>query len=515
MRVLFATSEIHPLMKTGGLADVSASLPHALFELGVDIRLVMPAYADTLARLKAWQVVSELNLGIFGHARLLRSQIPNSPVPLYLIEHPSFSTRQGNPYNDASGHAWPDNAERFTLFCRASEMLALNQAMLDWQPDIVHGNDWQTGLLLALLHENPRAPQSLITIHNLAYQGVFSRATFDALGLPASLWRPDAIEHWGEMNCLKAGLNAAHKIATVSPSYAREIQTPAFGAGLDGLLRARQADVVGMVNGIDMDEWNPASDAHLAAPYSLDTLQNKVLNKHALQAEMGLNHHADAMLIGMVGRMTEQKGLDVVLEAADAIMQMPVQLAILGGGDATLEAAFQALMQRYPGRISVRLGYNEGLAHRIEAGSDVFLMPSRFEPCGLNQLYSLRYGTPPIVHGVGGLNDTVIDTYTATLADGRANGFVMRNLDVPAIVWGVGRALEFYRQPAIWQSIQRHGMSQDFSWTQSARQYLDIYQIIATQNTPVAPEDKLVETRIEPVIAPAKAPPRTRTRSKT
>ena len=512
MRVLFATSEIHPLMKTGGLADVSASLPHALFELGIDIRLVMPAYADTLARLKAWQVVSELNLGIFGLVRLLRSQMPNSPVPLYLIEHPSFSTRAGNPYNDTTGHAWPDNAERFTLFSRACEMLALDQAMLDWQPDIVHGNDWQTGLLLALLRDNPLAPPSLITIHNLAYQGVFSRATFDALGLPASLWRPDAIEHWGEMNCLKAGLNAARKIATVSPSYAREIQTPAFGAGLDGLLRARQADVVGMVNGIDMDEWNPASDPHLAAGYNENTLSNKALNKHALQAEMGLDHDSEAMLIGMVGRMTEQKGLDVVLAAADAIMQQPVQLAMLGGGDATLEVAFQALMQRYPGRVSVRLGYNEGLAHRIEAGSDVFLMPSRFEPCGLNQLYSLRYGTPPIVHGVGGLNDTVIDTYTATLANGSANGFVMRNLDVPAIVWGIGRALEYYQQPAVWQALQRHGMTQDFSWTQSAQQYLDIYQAIATQNTPAAPEDMPAD---KPVVASAKAPPRARARAKT
>lgn len=500
MRVLFATSEIYPLMKTGGLADVSASLPHALFELGVDIRLVMPAYADTLARLKSWQVVSELNLGVFGMARLLRSQMPDSPVPLFLVEHPDFSTRVGNPYNDATGHAWPDNAERFTLFSRACEMLALNQAMLDWQPDVVHGNDWQTGILLSLLRENPKAPPSLITIHNLAYQGVFDRATFDQLGLPASLWRPDAAEHWGEMNFLKAGLNAARKIATVSPSYAREIQTPTFGAGLDGLLRMRHADVVGMVNGIDMDEWDPAKDKYLAAAFSLATLENKALNKQALQVEMGLELDADALLIGMVGRMAEQKGLDVVLAAADQIMQRPVQLAMLGGGDQTLETGFQALMQRYPGRVSVRLGYNEGLAHRIEAGSDVFLMPSRFEPCGLNQLYSLRYGTPPIVHGVGGLNDTVIDTYEATLADGSANGFVMRNLDVPAILWGVSRALEFFQQPTVWQTLQAHGMSKDFSWTASAQQYLDLYQELA---------EKPAQS------APLPTPPRSRTHRKT
>ncbi len=512
MRVLFATSEIHPLMKTGGLADVSASLPQALFELGVDIRLVMPAYADTLARLKAWQVVSELNLGLFGHARLLQSHLPGSRVPLFLIEHPSFSTRTGNPYNDSTGHAWPDNAERFTLFCRACEMLALNQAMLDWQPDIVHGNDWQTGILLALLRDNPQSPPSLITIHNLAYQGVFNRATFDALGLPQNLWRSDALEHWGDMNCLKAGLNAARKIATVSPSYAREIQTPAFGNGLDGLLRQRHADVLGMVNGIDIDEWNPATDPHLAANYTLDNMEHKALNKLALQREMGLEIDTEAMLIGMVGRMTEQKGLDVVLAAADQIMQRPVQLAMLGGGDARLEAAFQALMQRHPGRVSVRLGYDEGLAHRIEAGSDVFLMPSRFEPCGLNQLYSLRYGTPPIVHGVGGLNDTVIDTFEATLADGSANGFVMRNLDVPAILWGVSRALEFFQQPKVWATLQAVGMTQDFSWSASAQRYLDIYHQLASTHDELTPASKAPAPETSPAVS---RPTRSRATRKT
>ncbi|OYY73368.1 MAG: starch synthase [Gammaproteobacteria bacterium 28-57-27] len=503
MRVLFATSEIHPLMKTGGLADVSASLPHALFELGVDIRLVMPAYADTLARLKSWQVVSELNLGICGMARLLRSKMPDSPVPLYLIEHPDFSTRSGNPYNDTTGHAWPDNAERFSLFSRACEMLALDQAMLDWQPDIVHGNDWQTGILLSLLRENPLAPPSLITIHNLAYQGVFSRATFNQLDLPQSLWRPDALEHWGEMNCLKAGLNAARKIATVSPSYAREIQTPTFGQGLDGMLRQRHTDVVGMINGIDMEAWNPQKDAYLAAPFSTDTLDDKALNKLALQTEMQLENDADALLIGMVGRMAEQKGLDVVLAAADRLMQLPIQLAILGGGDPVLEAGFQTLMLRYPGRISVRLGYNEGLAHRIEAGSDAFLMPSRFEPCGLNQLYSLRYGTPPIVHGVGGLNDTVIDTYEATLNNGTANGFVMRNLDVPAILWGVNRALEFFRQPEVWRTLQSHGMTQDFGWASGAQSYLELYQELAAK-----PGETV------PALTPPPSPTRSRARSK-
>lgn len=479
MRVLFASSEIYPLMKTGGLADVSASLPQALHAMGVDIRTVMPAYADTLHKLKAWKVVSELNLGHFGRARLLQASMPGNAIPLYLVDHPSFSERPGNPYNDSHGHAWADNAERFTLFSRACELLALDQAMLDWQPQIVHGNDWQTGVLLALLRDNPLAPPSLITIHNLAYQGVFNRGTFDALHLPAALWRAEALEHWGEMNCLKAGLNAARKITTVSPSYAREIQTAEFGAGLDGLLRQRASDVIGILNGIDLDDWNPAHDPHLASYYDVHAMQGKVINKRALQDEMGLQADDQAMLIGMVGRMTDQKGLDVVLNAAEALLDLPVQLAILGGGDEGLQQGFLRLMQRHPGRVSVRLGYNEGLAHRIEAGSDVFLMPSRFEPCGLNQMYSLRYGTPPIVHGVGGLNDTVVDTYEATLADGTANGFVMRNLDVNAILWGVGRALEYFRQPKVWQTLQRQGMQGDFGWTQSAQQYLDIYHELA------------------------------------
>jgi starch synthase len=510
MRVLFTTSEIYPLMKTGGLGDVSASLPMALHEIGVDIRLVMPGYADTLTKLAAWRVVAELNLGIFGQARLLQTTLPTTRIPLLLVDHPLFSTRSGNPYNDATGHAWPDNPERFTLFNRVCEMLALDQVLLDWQPDVIHANDWQTGLLLALLSLNPLAPPSLITIHNMAYQGILSHADFINLGLPAALWNPQGVEHFGEVNNLKAGLNGARVITTVSPSYAREIQTPLFGQGLDGLLRQRHADVVGILNGIDMHAWNPANDPALPHAYDVDTLSNKALNKHALQLEMGLEADADALLIGMIGRMVEQKGLDVVLAAADRMMAMPVQLAILGGGDQGLEAGFKALTQRYPGRISLRLGYNEALAHRIEAGSDTFLMPSRFEPCGLNQMYSLRYGTPPIVHGVGGLNDTIVDTFESTLANGTANGFVMRNLDIPAILWGVGRALEFYRQPKLWQTIQTHGMRQDFSWINSAQRYLDIYQYLAEKQEDSVSEGVAAET----AIAVPKPAPRPRARTK-
>lgn len=481
LSLLFATSEVHPLIKTGGLGDVSGSLPQALKAQGVDVRIVMPAYADTLKRLSSWRPISEMQIAPFGVLRLLQTTLPGSKVPLILVEHPLFSERAGNPYNDADGHAWPDNAERFTLFSRACEMIALNQAALDWQPDIAHANDWQSGLLLALLSMNPDAPPGLITIHNLAYQGVFDKATFERLHLPARLWTPDGVEHWGEMNCLKAGINGARFITTVSPSYANEIQTPFFGNGLDGLLRHRQRDVIGILNGIDPNEWNPAHDTSIPHPFDAKKLDGKRLNKQALQQELGLIVDDDALVIGLVGRMAEQKGLDLVLYAAEELMERPVQIAMLGGGDKLLEAGFTALMARYPGRVHVRLGYNESLAHRIEAGSDVFLMPSRFEPCGLNQMYSLRYGTPPIVHGVGGLNDTVVDTTEDTLKEGTANGFVIRHLDPGAILWAVDQALTYFKKPKIWRDIQKNGMRSDFTWEVSARQYIDLYHRTLTE----------------------------------
>lgn len=464
-------------MKTGGLGDVSSSLPQALCALGVDVRIVMPAYADTLARLQTWRPRSELFIPPFGRFTLLEALLPRSEVPLLLVDHPLFSERTGNPYNASTGHAWPDNAERFALFSRACERIALNQASLEWQPDLVHANDWQSGLLLALLKEQQSsAPPSLITIHNLAYQGVFDHASFTAMQLPANLWQPHGVEHWGEMNCLKAGINGARFVTTVSPTYAREIQTPAFGNGLDGLLRERQNDVVGILNGIDVEEWDPAHDPTLPHGFDADHLADKLHNKRALQHELGLEEDDQALLVGLIGRMAEQKGLDMVLKVADALMDLPIQIAVLGSGDKALETGFLDWMDRYPGRVSVRIGYSEGLAHRIEAGSDAFLMPSRFEPCGLNQMYSLRYGTPPIVHGVGGLKDTVVDTYDATLADNSANGFVMQHLDAHAILWGVGRAVEYFNQPKLWQAIQRNGMATDFSWKKSALQYLALYQ---------------------------------------
>lgn len=477
LRILFTTSEAHPLMKTGGLGDVSGSLPSALRALGADVRLIMPAYADTLARLPACcPPLSELHLEPFGPCRILETILPDSDVPVLLVEHPLFSSRPGNPYNTTDGHAWPDNAERFTLFCRACELIALDRAGIGWQPDIVHANDWQSGLLLALLQLHPHSPARLITIHNLAYQGVFDRATFERLGLPWELWQPHGVEHWGEMNFLKAGINGARFITTVSPSYAREIQTPPFGNGLDGLLRHRQADVVGILNGINPREWDPVHDPALPHNYDAEHLDAKRENKRALQAELGLAQDDDALLIGIIGRMTEQKGLDLVLQAADSVLAMPVQMAVLGSGDKALEMRFMELMGRHPGRVSVHPGYNEGLAHRIEAGSDAFLMPSRFEPCGMNQMYSLRYGTLPIVHGVGGLNDTVVDITPETLADGTANGIVMRYLDAPAIFWAVGQALGHFRDKARWHALQRTGMRCDFSWEKSAGQYLELYR---------------------------------------
>jgi len=474
LSVLFATSEAYPLMKTGGLADVSGALPAALTELGVDVRIVMPRYGD-LALREDQTTEQVARLDVLGQpVDILRTAMPDSGVPVYLVDHPTFSARQGNPYMGPDGNSWHDNPDRFALFARAAVALATGQADPDWLPDVVHANDWQTGLIPALLHEAD-TPKTVFTLHNLAYQGVFDRSTFERLGLPWSLWRSDGLEFWGNMSFIKGGIVFSDRITTVSPNYAREIQTHEFGYGLDGLLRHRSESLVGILNGIGSD-WEPETDSALVATYSSSALEGKQTNKAALQKELGLPIRDDVPLIVHVGRLVEQKGTDLLIQALSMLGQRDVQFACLGSGESRFEQALRARAEADPERIAVRIGYDEGLAHRMEGGGDAFIMPSRFEPCGLNQLYSLRYGTVPLVHHVGGLADTVTPVTPATLRDGTATGVVMSHLDMNAILWSIDEFSALFHRPDNLARVRQNAMAQHYGWGASARSYLALYR---------------------------------------
>jgi starch synthase len=481
MKVLFVTSEAYPLIKTGGLADVCGSLPAALQRLGVDVRLLMPAYRDAVAQAGRLKPVARLRVpGVDSEIGLHEGRLPGTPVKAWLIDHPPFFARPGNPYHDPDGHPWSDNAARFALLGRTACEIALGRTSLKWRPDIVHCHDWQAGLVPALLSSEPTRPATLFTIHNLAYQGLFSHGTFVSLDLPPHLWSLDALEFHGNLSFIKGGLAFADWLTTVSPTYASEIQTSVFGHGLDGLLRHHADRLTGILNGIDAGLWNPARDPYLASRFSARRLPAKRPNKHALQEEFGLPVDDDVALIGMIGRMVHQKGIDQVLAALPALMREKIQLVVLGTGVAEFERAVREAATRYAGRMSVLIGYDEPLAHRIEAGADIFLMPSRFEPCGLNQMYSLRYGTVPVVRRVGGLADTVVDATPEALRDGSATGIVFDGDGEEELVTAVRRALALYAKPRTWRRLMQNGMRQDFSWKHSAEEYLTLYDWVSS-----------------------------------
>ena len=478
LRILFAASEAHPLIKTGGLADVAGSLPRALTGLKQQVRLVLPAYGSLLARIDKPREVAAFTIDDQA-VRLLATTLPGSRVTTWLVDCPELYDRPGNPYLGPDGQPWPDNALRFMRFAEAVVRIANDAAGLNWQPDLVHCHDWQTGMVPALLSRQASRPATVFTIHNLAYQGLFPYEIFLALGLPQEWWSYHALEFHGQLSFIKGGLVFADRLTTVSPTYAREIQTPAFGYGLDGLLRHRANVLTGILNGIDTQEWNPGTDPRLVQTYNRRTLARKTVNKTALQAQTGLPERDDVLLLGMVSRLVEQKGVDILIDALDALMTRPVQLVILGSGEARFEQALQAARLRHPERIALKIGYDETLAHRIEAGADVFLMPSRFEPCGLNQMYSMRYGTPPLVRPVGGLADTVIDATAEHLADGTATGFHCHGEHGGDLLATIERALTLWHQPERWRRLQEAGMSRDFSWHHSAGEYLALYRQIA------------------------------------
>jgi starch synthase len=476
MRILFASSEAHPLVKTGGLGDVSASLPAALKRRRHDVRLVLPAYPRALSRLAD---ATRLPGPADAPWSLIQGYLPGTSVMVYLVDWPKYFERDGDPYRATDGSDWPDNPQRFAAFARAVSALAVNAAQLDWAPQILHLNDWQTGLVPVFLRGHPQRPPTVFTIHNLAYQGLFPESVRHALDLPEDVWNMQALEFHGQLSFMKGGLVFSDLITTVSPTYAREIQTPEAGMGLDGVLRARSASLYGILNGVDYREWSPERDGYLEGHYSADDLSGKAVNKAALQRDLRLPVRADLPVLGHVGRMVEQKGIDLLLEAcAPFLGGGRMQLALVGSGEKRFEDAARALAAAHPQQCSVVISYNETLAHRIEAGSDAFLMPSRFEPCGMNQMYSLRYGTPPIVHATGGLGDTVIDATPATLRNGTATGFCFVPASVTALTGAIERALALFNEPGQerWRMVMRNGMVRDFGWDSSSAAYLDLYR---------------------------------------
>ncbi|HED35392.1 MAG TPA: glycogen synthase GlgA [Gammaproteobacteria bacterium] len=473
--ILYISSEAFPLIKTGGLGDVAGSLPGALLKQSQDVRLLLPAYPEVLTKIKNSKIIART--AYYNQpVNIIETRLPGSMVTVWLVDCPSVFNRPGGPYCDEHGTPREDNALRFALFCLAATDIGLNKLNINWRADIVHCNDWQSALVPALLSLHPNRPATVFTIHNLAYQGVFDQQTFHDLHMPDELWAMQGVEFHGQFSFIKGGLAYADKITTVSPRYAKEICQPENGYGLDGLLRFRQQDLSGIINGIDEKYWNPGTDRHLVQKFNRRTLDKKLINKTQLQKDLSLPQKTAVPMIGMVGRLVEQKGLDIILLCADALLKRNIQLVILGSGESHYEMKLTELAQRHPQRLKVIIGYNEQLAHKIEAASDLYLMPSIFEPCGLNQLYSLSYGSLPIVTSVGGLADTVINASEKNIKNNTANGFVLDEISPSALINTIDYAITCYKKPALWRKIQLKAMGEDFSWRNSAEQYITLYQ---------------------------------------
>jgi starch synthase len=476
MRVLFVTSEVSPLIKTGGLADVSAALPSALRRLGDDVRVLMPGYPQVLRALASFKVEAFFSgVAEFPDFRLFVSEFSDG-VPLWVIDCPELFQREGGIYQDSTGKDWPDNPLRFGLLSKVAAILGGPDSPIDWKPEVVHCNDWQTGLTPAYMHFSPGSAPCVMTVHNLAFQGVFPPQWVEELELPPESFHPHGAEFYGNLSFLKAGLYYAHHVTTVSPTYAEEIQTESLGFGLQGLLKNRNKTLSGILNGIDAAEWNPETDPALAQSYTANKMAGKAANKRALQKQMGLNLDPDVPLFGLVSRFTHQKGVDIVFEIAPQLIASHAQLVLLGSGDTAMQSNAMELAKRYPDQVATMIGFDEGLSHLIEAGADIFLMPSRFEPCGLNQMYSQRYGTPPIVHATGGLADSVVDCTSTTLEQGSATGFVFDEMTAQGLLSCLQRALATFHNKKEWKEVQLNGMRKDFGWQPSAAKYHAIYE---------------------------------------
>jgi starch synthase len=491
MQVLQVSAEMAPLLKTGGLGDVTGALPDALAAAGVDVRVLLPGFravrdgVERLEPLAAWVTP-------WGQrAHVLRGTLRQRVA--YVIDAPALYERGGGPYVDEHGKPHADNHRRFALLGQVAA--ALGGAGLDpgWRAQVVHAHDWHAALAPAYLHHARRAhthghthahtrsagaapARCVFTVHNLAFQGVFPAAAFNELGLPKSAFHIDGVEFHGHVSFMKAGLQYADRITTVSPTYAHEIQTPEQGCGLDGLLRKHRHQLSGILNGVDRSIWDPASDRMIEQNYDAEQLSHKAANKAALQRQFGLAVQGDAPLFGIVSRFTEQKGLQLALAALPELLERGGQLVVLGSGEPELEAAFRAAAEHHPRSVAVHIGHDETLSHRVFAGTDVTLVPSRFEPCGLTQLYALAYGSLPLVHRVGGLADTVVDVALENLADGTATGFVFDRFDAAGCRAPVRRAFALFDRRLEWQRVQRAAMRQRFDWSTAAARYVALYR---------------------------------------
>jgi starch synthase len=475
MTILLASSEVHPFSKTGGLADMVGALGKALARAGQQVGIVTPLYQGIRERFPnvRLEFPLELSLGmrrVHGEVWSLNS-FPG--LTIYFVDQPEFYQRSGLYQRD--GVDYPDNAERFIFLSKAVAEVA---RMVSPQPQVVHLNDWQVALSALFLRQqhvsgsSGTAPRVCMTIHNLAYQGVFAPSNFALTNLPWQFFTPDGLEFYGQMNCLKAGISFADILTTVSPSYAREITTADLGCGLDGLLRTRADSLRGILNGVDYDEWNTTNNPYLERGYCAEDLSGKAVNKLALQREFGLPENAAVPLFGSIGRMVEQKGVDIMLGALEQMLSSNIQFVQIGSGAAQYQRAFQDLARSFPDRAAVRVGFDEAVSHRIEAGCDFFLMPSRFEPCGLNQMYSLRYGTIPIVRATGGLDDTVVDPKENLQT---ADGIKFQEYSSQALAKAVRKAVALFEAPDVFHQFRINAMTADFSWTRTAAEFLDLY----------------------------------------
>jgi starch synthase len=481
MKILLASSEIHPYSKTGGLADMVGALAKTLAHAGHRVGVVTPLYRGIREKFPEARKVDWYMELLVGSRRLLGELWAAEPMPnltIYFVYQPEFFDRKG--LYQENGVDYPDNAERFTFFSKAVTHLA---RYLPWQPEIVHANDWQTGLVPLLIQHLKlsegwgNVPRTCFTIHNLAYQGIFPATQYAFTNLPYDFFNPNGVEFYGQMNCLKAGIAYADVVTTVSPRYAREITTPEFGCGLDGLLRKRQNSLFGVLNGVDYEEWKTTGNPCLRHPYSAHDLEGKLKNKLDLQRELGLPVDGSIPMFGSISRLADQKGLDIQLGALEEMLSSHMQFVLLGSGSPAYEKAYKDLGRRYPSKVAAHVGFDQGLSHRIEAGCDFYLMPSKFEPCGLNQMYSLRYGTIPIVRVTGGLDDSVVDV--SEDADS-ADGIKFAEYSARALAKGMRKALVLYQEPELLQHYIENAMNADFSWERAVRQYVRIYQI--TQN---------------------------------
>ncbi|MER8864177.1 glycogen synthase GlgA [Mesorhizobium sp. M0751] len=478
MQVLSVAPEIFPLVKTGGLADVTGALPVALAGKGVTMRTLVPGYPQVMGAFRKKKAVQQYPLLQGGKASVHAVQIAG--LDLFVLDAPHLFDRPGGPYGNATGADWPDNWRRFAALSQVGGDIA-GGAISGYLPDIVHAHDWQSAMTLAYMRYGKAVgTPSMITVHNLAFQGQFGAGIFGELGLPAAAMALDGVEYYGGVGFLKAGLQAAWAITTVSPTYAQEIRLPEFGMGLDGLINMRSVDLHGIVNGIDTEIWNPETDKHLASNYTAKTLKARMPNKAAVEDRFSLDRD-DSPIVCVVSRLTWQKGMDILAAAVDGIVAAGARLAILGSGDAGLEGALLAAAARHRGRIGVVVGYDEGLSHTMQGGCDAIIIPSRFEPCGLTQLYGLRYGCVPVVARTGGLADTVIDANEAAISAGVATGFQFAPANAGALLYAVRRLVEAHANLAVWTSMQRQGMKADVSWDKSAEKYVQLYRLLLSK----------------------------------